>query len=113
LCHGRQPYPGAFRSVAEPVGWFAASVPGALCLGALVDVVMTSRPEPDRLIDADFFQIHLVAERVSIVWLAFAGAMVPVQATNDVGVTLPELLSSAAYSTLLPRRRPRAAGSSA
>lgn len=90
------PYPGALISVAEPVGWFAASLSGALCLGALIYVVMTSRPEPDGLIDAQAFRIHLLAERVSIAWLAIAGAMVPVQAANDAGVALPELLSSTA-----------------
>ncbi len=57
---------------------------------------MTSRPEPDGLIDAQAFRIHLLAERVSIAWLAIAGAMVPVQAANDAGVALPELLSSTA-----------------
>ena len=45
--------------------------------------------EPDGLIDAEAFQIHLVAEHVSVAWLAFAGATVPVQAANDAGVALP------------------------
>jgi len=90
------PYPGALISVAEPVGWFAASLSGALCLGALIYLAMTSRPEPDGLIDAEGFRIHLVAEPVSIAWLVFAGAMAPVQAANDAGVALPELLTGTA-----------------
>ena len=30
------PFPGAFASVAEPVGYFLAWLLGALCLGALI-----------------------------------------------------------------------------
>ncbi|BBX96590.1 hypothetical protein MLAC_18840 [Mycobacterium lacus] len=90
------PYPGGLVGVAEPVGWFAASLSGALCLGALAYVAMMSRPQPDGLLDAGAFRIHLLAEHVSIAWLLLATAMVPVQAANDSGVTLPELLGGAA-----------------
>lgn len=90
------PDPGAFISVAEPVGWFAASLSSAVCLGALVCVLMMSWPKPDGLIDAVAYQIHLVAERASIAWLMLASAMVLVQAANDSGATLPELLGGTA-----------------
>ncbi len=90
------PYPGAFLSVAEPVGYFAASLAGALCLGALVYVVVMSRPEPDGLIDAAAFRIHLMAERVSPVWLGLAATMVVIQAAHDTGVAPARLLGSGA-----------------
>jgi putative copper resistance protein D len=90
------PYPGAFVSAAEPIGYFIATLSGALCLGALVYVVMTSRPEQDGLIDAAAFRFHLVAERVSMAWLGIAVAMVVVQSAHDSGVAPAQLLGSGA-----------------
>ncbi|GAB7148786.1 cytochrome c oxidase assembly protein [Mycobacterium riyadhense] len=92
------PYPGAFTSVAEPVGYFVGSLLGAICLGALVYVAMTSRPAADGLIDAAAFRIHLVAERVSIVWLGISLVMVLIQASHDSGVAPVRLLTSGALS---------------
>ncbi|MDT5222483.1 MAG: hypothetical protein QOF15_4588, partial [Mycobacterium sp.] len=89
-------FPGAFASVAEPVGCLVAWLLGALCLGALILVVVMSRPEPDGLIDAAAFRIHLVAERVSAAWSVVAAAMVVVQAGHDVGVSPATLLSGGA-----------------
>lgn len=88
------PFPGALVSAAEPVGYFVASLLGALCLGALLLVVTTARPEPDGLIDAAAFRIHLVAERVSLAWVLTAAAMVVIQAAHDSGVRPGALLSS-------------------
>lgn len=99
------PYPGAFVSVAEPVGFFAASLAGALCLGALIHVVMTAKPEPDGLIDAAAFRIHLLAERVSGLWLGLAATMVVIQAAHDTGVGPARLLASG--GTIGLRRRLR------
>ncbi|QUR65856.1 cytochrome c oxidase assembly protein [Mycobacterium spongiae] len=90
------PYPGAFASVAEPLGYFAAVLSGAVCLGALVHVIMMSRPEPDGLIDPASFRIHLLAERVSIVWLGLTAVMVVMQAAHDSGVGPARLLGSGA-----------------
>ncbi len=90
------PYPGVFTSVAEPVGYFGASLSAAVCLGALVWIMMTSRPEPDGLLDAEAFRVHLVAERGSIAWLMLAAAMVAVQAGHDSGVAVAKLLGSGA-----------------
>ncbi|RUP06813.1 MAG: cytochrome c oxidase assembly protein [Mycobacterium sp.] len=90
------PFPGAFVSAAEPVGYFVASLLGALCLGALLLVVVTARPEPDGLIDAPAFRIHLLAERVSLAWVLAAAAMVVIQASHDTGVRPAALLRSGA-----------------
>lgn len=104
------PYPGAFVSVAEPVGFFAASLAGALCLGALIHVVMTAKPEPDGLIDAAAFRIHLLAERVSGLWLGLAATMVVIQAAHDTEVGPARLLASGALWTPSPPPRWHAGG---
>lgn len=90
------PSPGAFVSAAEPAGYFVASVLGAFCLGALIMVVVTARPESDGLIDAPAFRIHLVAERVSLAWVLAALAMAFVQVAHDTGVRPGALLSGGA-----------------
>ncbi|SOJ52652.1 hypothetical protein MSIMFB_00164 [Mycobacterium simulans] len=90
------PYPGAFISVAGPLGCFLGSLLGASCLGALVYVAMTSRPAADGLIDPAAFRIHLVAERVSVAWLGIALVMVVIQASHDSGVAPVRLLTSGA-----------------
>lgn len=93
---GRNPFPGGFVSVAEPVGYFVASMLGALCLGALILVVVISRPEADGLLDPAAFRIHLVAERVSLFWPITAALMVVIQAAHDTGVDAVALLGSGA-----------------
>ncbi|KJX74828.1 cytochrome c oxidase assembly protein [Mycobacterium lepromatosis] len=95
------PDPGSFIGVAEPVGYFGALLSSALCLGTLIYFVMTVWPQADGLIDAQAFRIHLAEERVSIGWLAFALAMVVVQAANDSGVTLAELRTGAKLSNAI------------
>lgn len=90
------PFPGGFVSVAEPLGYFVASMLGALCLGALILVVVTSRPEPDGLLDPPAFRIHLVAERVSLAWPILATLMVVIQAAHDTGVGPGALLGNGA-----------------
>lgn len=90
------PYPGAFAGAAEPVGYFVASLLGALCLGALLLVVVTAQPESDGLIDAAAFRIHLLAERVSLAWVLAAAAMVVIQALHDTGVRPGALVSNGA-----------------
>ncbi|KZS76628.1 hypothetical protein A4G26_21570 [Mycobacterium kansasii] len=90
------PYPGGFLCIAEPLGYFLASLATAVCLGALVYVVIASRPEHDGLIDAAAFRIHLVAERVSVAWLGLAVVMVIIQAAHDAGVAPSQLLDGGA-----------------
>ena len=90
------PFPGAFVTVAEPVGYFAAAMLAALCLGALILVAVTSRPASDGLLDPAAFRIHLVAERVSLLWPITAALMVVIQAAHDTGVRPGALLGSGA-----------------
>ncbi|MFV0495100.1 cytochrome c oxidase assembly protein [Mycobacterium sp.] len=90
------PFPGAFVSAAEPVGYFVMMLLSALCMGALIAVAVTAKPEADGLLDPAAFRIHLVAERISLIWLIAAGAMAVVQAAHDAGVGLRALLGSGA-----------------
>ena len=87
-------YPGAATALAEPLGYFIATLAGALSLGGLLFVVITSRPDGRGVIDERAFRTHLVVERASAVWALAALAMVAVQAASDAGAPLSRLLGS-------------------
>lgn len=86
-------FPGLLTSAAEIVGSFTAMLAGAICLGALVFVVVTACPDERGVLDASSFRVHLLAERVAPLWAATAGVMVVVQAANDSGVSVSRLVS--------------------
>jgi cytochrome c oxidase assembly factor CtaG len=88
-------YPGAVTAVAEPVGYFVATLAGAACLGGLLCIVVVACPDPRGVIDERAFRTHLMVERVSLVWMLAALAMVVVQAANDAGASVSRLLGSA------------------
>ncbi|GAB2994952.1 cytochrome c oxidase assembly protein [Mycobacterium bourgelatii] len=90
----QNPFPGALVSVGEPVGFFLATLMSAVCLGALLYVVVASRPEQDGLLDPGAFRIHLVAERISLAWVGLAVLMVPMQAAHDSGLSVTRLVGS-------------------
>ncbi len=79
----QSPYPGAFVSVAEPVGFFAASP--VRCAPALIHVVMTAKPVPDGLIDAAAFRFTCW-QNVFQVSGGQPHFMVVIQAAHDTGV---------------------------
>ena len=87
-------FPGTLTSVAELVGYFTATLSGALVIGALVYVVTTASPDNSGVLDANSFRLHRFAERASVVWLAAAAAMIPIQAANTWGVGVSRLISS-------------------
>lgn len=89
-------YPGAFTACAEPVGYFTATLAGAVCLGGLVYIVTTARPDARGVIDAPSFRIHRVLERISLLWLVVSALMIVVQAAGDSGAPALRLLSSGA-----------------
>jgi putative copper resistance protein D len=92
-------FPGLTTSIAEMVGYFLATLCGALVFGGLVFIVTTARPEPDGVLDPDSFRIHLFAERVSLGWLIAAAAMVIIQAATDSGVAVTRLLGDGGIGT--------------
>ena len=93
--------PTAPTTVARIVGYFTAAVAAAACLGALVLVLITARPDERGVIDAGAFRAHLVVERLSVVWLIAASAMVVLQAAADAGVSAPRVLSSGMFPSAL------------
>jgi putative copper resistance protein D len=89
-------YPGPLTAVAEPVGYFVVTLAGAVCLGGVLFVVVTARPGPRGVIDGAAFRVHLMTERVAVVWLLGAIVMVAVQAASDSGVPVSRFVGSTA-----------------
>lgn len=87
-------YPGAVTALAEPVGYFTATLAGALSFGGLLFVVITARPDARGVIDERAFSTHLMVERASALWVLAATAMVVVQAANDAGTPVLRLVGS-------------------
>ncbi|MET0456188.1 MAG: cytochrome c oxidase assembly protein [Mycobacterium sp.] len=85
-------YPGLLTTVAEPVGYFTATVAGMLSFAGLLYVVVTARPDPHGVIDERAFRIHVVVERASAAWALAAAAMVGIQAASDAGVPVTRLV---------------------
>ncbi|MCA2306438.1 cytochrome c oxidase assembly protein [Mycobacterium intracellulare] len=89
-------YPGALTSVTEAVGYFAATLSGALVLGAIAYIVTVARPDDDGVIDPKSFRVHRFAERASLLWLVCAAVMIPVQAADNAGIPVFRLIGSGA-----------------
>lgn len=87
-------YPGGGTAVAEPLGYFTATLAGALSFGGLLYVLITSRPDARGVIDDRAFRAHLMVERASAVWALTALAMVAVQAASDAGAPVVRLFGS-------------------
>ncbi len=85
---------GSPTSAAQVLGMFTATLSGAACLGGLVFLVITARPDERGVLDTAAFRTHLMAERLSLVWVAGAVAMVALQASADAGVPVGRVLAS-------------------
>ena len=85
-------------TVAVAVGSFTAAIAGAGCLGGVVLILITARPDDGGVIDATAFRVHLLVERLSVVWAVTALIMVIVQIAADAGLSLQLLLSSGRIS---------------
>jgi putative copper resistance protein D len=81
-------------TVAHAFGSFTAVLAGAICLGGVVLILITARPDDRGVIDPAAFPARRVVERMSVVWLVTASAMVFVQVAADAGLALPLLFSS-------------------
>ncbi|WP_078324931.1 cytochrome c oxidase assembly protein [Mycobacteroides salmoniphilum] len=90
------PYPGNFTSTVVPVAYFISTLLCMWCVGALVYVIMMSRPAHDGLLDPGSFRTHIAAERVSMGWCAAAVVMVIAQAGYDSGMAIADLAKGAA-----------------
>ena len=85
-------------TVAVAVGSFTAAIAGAGCLGGVVLILITARPDDGGVIDATAFRVHLLVERLSVVWAVTAAIMVIVQIAADAGLSLQLLFSSGRIS---------------
>lgn len=85
-------FPGILTAVAEPVGYFTATLAGALTFGGLLYVVITARPSAGGVIDERAFRTHLMVERASALWSLIAAAMVVVQAASDAGLPISRVV---------------------
>lgn len=86
---------------AEVLGTFIAALAGAGCLGGLVLVLITARPDERGIIDPAAYRIHRLVEKLSLLWLASALVMAPVQAAADAGLPVTRLLSRGGFGTAL------------
>ena len=91
----------ALSAGATLPGRFASAAAGAVCLGGLVLIIISARPDDRGIIDAGAFRTHVVVERVSVVWALIAVLMTGVQAASDAGVSLARLLTSGMFSSAL------------
>ncbi|HUM00098.1 MAG TPA: cytochrome c oxidase assembly protein, partial [Mycobacterium sp.] len=87
-------YPGALTAVTEPIGCFTAALAGAVTFGGLLYVAMTARPDARTVIDERAFGTHVTVERAAAVWAFTAIVMIVVQAANDAGAPVTELIAS-------------------
>lgn len=85
-------------TIAVAVGSFTAAIAGAGCLGGVVLILITARPDDGGVIDATAFKVHLMVERLSVVWAVTALIMVIVQIAADAGLSLQLLFSSGRIS---------------
>ena len=85
----------------ESLGHFTAAVAGAACLGGLVLILITARPDERGVLDPAAFRAHLTVERVSVLWFATASAMVVAQAAGDAGVTATRMLGNGGFAAAL------------
>ena len=88
------PAPAPSTAAAQALGSFTATLAGAVCLGGLVLILTTARPDDRGVIDPAALRAHRVVERMSVVWLVTALVMVFVQIAADAGLSLPLLFSS-------------------
>lgn len=91
-------YAATATGIAEMLGRFTATLAGAICLGGVVLILITARPDERGVVDAPAFRAHLVVERLSVVWALVALAMIPVQAAADAGVAVTRLLGSGKFT---------------
>jgi putative copper resistance protein D len=89
-------YPGLLTAAAEPVGFFAATLAGALTVGGLTYVALTARPTQAGVIDAPAYRAHLLVERAATAWALLAAGMVVIQASHSAGAPVGDVLTSVA-----------------
>lgn len=95
------PFPGTATSVAEFVGYFAATLAGAVTFGSLMYTVTASVPDGDGRIDGPGYRMHLWVERSAILWFCLAAVMIVVDAANAAGAPVVQVISNGAIGDAL------------
>ena len=95
------PFPGTATSVAEFVGYFAATLAGAVTFGSLMYIVTASVPDGDGRIDGPGYRMHLWVERSAILWFCLAAVMIVVDAANAAGAPVVQVISNGAIGDAL------------
>ena len=72
---------------------FVATLAGAVCLGGLVLIIITARPDDRRVGDGPASRAHFVVERISLLWMVTASVMVGVRSAADAHMSLPRLVN--------------------
>ncbi|NDK90680.1 cytochrome c oxidase assembly protein [Gordonia desulfuricans] len=88
------PYPGGPIAVLDVAGYFVGATLGALCLGALIFVVTSARPDHDGIIDATVYRAHRFVSTATPVWAVLSWLMVGVAAADGYGQPLGKILSN-------------------
>jgi cytochrome c oxidase assembly factor CtaG len=94
-------FPGAATSVAEFLGSVLGGLTSALCVGILTVIVLTAVPDEQGRLCHNTYRLHLWLQRVAIVWLVTAVAMVAIAASNAAGAPLPRVLAGGALGDAL------------
>lgn len=87
------PYPGVATATMDVVGYFLTAGFGALCLGALVFIVIASRPDDSGTIDVTGYRAHRFVARAAPVWAVLAWIMVTVAGADASGITPVRLVA--------------------
>ncbi len=90
-------FPGNATSIAALTGYFTATLSGMVVLGLLIYIVVTASPDSRGVVDVNAFRVHVVTERVSVLWVLTALTMIPLQAANTNGIPVSRLLTSSAF----------------
>ncbi|HET7741628.1 MAG TPA: cytochrome c oxidase assembly protein, partial [Mycobacterium sp.] len=95
------PNPGELTSTGEFVGYYAATLAGALCVGALIYILATAVPDEDGRIDPSAYRLHLWVERAAVGWFLLSSAMVFLDASSAAGAPVAQLITGGALGDAL------------
>lgn len=95
------PFPGSVTSAAEFIGYFAATLAGALTAGSLIYIVATAVPDDAGRIDAPAYRMHLWVERSALIWFCVATAMIVIDAANAAGAPVGQVITNGAIGDAL------------
>jgi len=85
---------------------FIATLAGAVCLGGLVLIIITTGPRDRGVVDGPVSRAHRLVEWVSVLWMVTASVMVGVRAAADAHLSLPQLMSRGLIGSAISASEP-------